>query len=218
MINIERECVEQALIIKSNSAQRRLTDLRKNGRRLENLFSGLTSGVEWEKDIKKRMIQAVLIPLVLFVAIFLAVLIFPVAYLVNIRAVYNEKRDLKKELKLCDINFASTLKNTGTNKPNIKTIESLWAVHGLDNTNFTMDEHIVLLSKWITILYGADTAKNINIDKKVATMNANRMELNRPYYENSSSGTHYNFAPIFPTMVAIISKELPVYVSADEYV
>jgi hypothetical protein len=210
MINIERECVEQALLIKSNSAQRRLTDLRKNGKPLENPFSGLMSGIEWKKDIKKRMIQAVLITLVLLVAIFLVVLIFPVAYLVNIRTVYNEKRDLRKELKLCDINFAST------NKPNIKTIESFWAVHGLDNTNFTLDEQIDLLSKWITILYGEDTARNINIDKKVATMNTNRMELNRPYYENISSGTHYNFAPIFPSMVAIISKELPVYASADE--
>jgi hypothetical protein len=216
MINIERECVEQALIIKSNSAQRRLTDLRKNGRRLENLFSGLTSGVEWEKDIKKRMIQAVLIPLVLLVVICLAVLIFPITYLVNIRAIYNEKRDLKKELKLCDINFASTLKNTGTNKPNIKTIESLWAVHGLDNTKFTMDEHIEVLSKWITILYGEDTAMNINIDKKLATMTANRIELNRPYYENPSSGTHYHFAPIFPSVLAVISNELSVYAPEDE--
>ncbi len=211
MINIERECVEQALIIKSNSAQQRLTDLCKNGRPLENPFSGLTSGIEWEKDIKKRMIQAVLIPLVLFVAIFLAVLIFPIAYLVNIRAIYNEKRDLKKELKLCDVNFASALKNTGTNKPNIKTVESLWELHGLDNANFTMDEHIDLLSKWIEILYGEDIAMNIDIRQRVDTIAANRMELNRLYYENHSDGIHYNFAPIFPTMVAIISKELPKY-------
>jgi hypothetical protein len=205
MINIERQCVEQALIVKSNSAQRQLADLRKNGIPIEHPLSGFTTQVEWKKEPRKRIIQILLIPPVITLVIFVFLLTFPIAYLLNIRTAHVKKRDLEKEIKLCDLNFESK------NKPNIKTVESLWELHGLDDNKYTMDECVDLLSKWIKILYGADIAMNINIRQRVDTIAANRMELNRPYYENHSDGIHFHFAPIFPSIVVLISNELSAY-------
>ena len=74
-----------------------------------------------------------------------------------------KKRDLEKEIKLCNLSVECT------DKPNIKTIKSLWELHGLDDNKYTMDESIDLLSKWIEILYGADIAMNINIRQRVDT-------------------------------------------------
>jgi hypothetical protein len=209
MINIERQCVEQALIVKSNSAQRQLTDLRKNGIPIDHLLSGFTTQVEWEKEPRKRIIQILLMPPVITLVIFVFLLSFPIAYVLNIRATHIKKRDLEKEIKLCDLNLEST------NKPNIKTVESLWELHGLDDNKYTMDECIDLLSKWIKILYGADIAMNINIRQRVDTIATNRMELNRPYYENHSDGIHFHFGPIFPSVLSLISKELPEYSSSE---
>ena len=209
MINIERQCVEQALIVKSNSAQRQLTDLRKNGIPIEHPLSGFTSQVEWKKEPRKRIIQILLMPPVITLVIFVFLLTFPIAYVLNIRTTHIKKRDLEKEIKLCDFNLEST------NKPNIKTVESLWELHGLDDNKYTMDECIDLLSKWIKILYGADIAMNINIRQRVDTIATNRMELNRPYYENHSDGIHFHFAPIFPSIVVLISNELSAYAPED---
>jgi hypothetical protein len=209
MINIERQCVEQSLIVKSNSAQRQLTDLRKNGIPIEHPLSGFTTQVEWEKEPRKRIIQILLMPPVITLVIFVFLLTFPIAYVLNIRTAHIKKRDLEKEIKLCDLNFEST------KKPNIKTVESLWELHGLDDNKYTMDECIDLLSKWIKILYGADIAMNVNIRQRVDTIAASRIELNRPYYEKHSDGMHFYFGPIFPSVLSLISKELPEYSSSE---
>jgi hypothetical protein len=209
MINIERQCVEQALIVKSNSAQRQLTDLRKNGIPIDHILSGFTTQVEWEKEPRKRIIQILLMPPVITLVILVFLLTFPIAYVLNIRTTHIKKRDLEKEIKLCDLNLEST------NKPSIKTVESLWELHGLDDNKYTMDECVDLLSKWIKILYGADIAMNVNIRQRVDTIAANRIELNRAYYENHSDGIHFHFGPIFPSVLSLISKELPEYSSSE---
>ena len=51
MINIERQCVEQSLIVKSNSAQRRLTVFAKMEYLLSHPLSGFTAQVEWKKKL-----------------------------------------------------------------------------------------------------------------------------------------------------------------------
>ncbi|MBA6336669.1 hypothetical protein H4J57_05575 [Colwellia sp. BRX8-7] len=205
MINIERLCVEQALIVKSNSARRQLADLCKNGIPIDHPLSGFTIQVEWKKELIKKIIQTLLMPLV----IFLLLLTLPIAYMFNIWTFHRKKRDLEKEIKLCDLNFE------GTNNLNIKTVESLWELHGLDDNKYTLDECIDLLSKWIKILYGADLAMNINIRQRVDTIAANRIELNRAYYENESDGIHFHFAPIFPSIIVLISNELSAYAPED---
>jgi hypothetical protein len=197
------------LIVKSNSAQRQLTDLRKNGIPIEHPLSGFTTQVEWKKEPRKRIIQVLLMPPVITLVIFVFLLTFPIAYVLNIRTAHIKKRDLEKEIKLSDLNFGST------NKPNIKTVESLWELHGLDDSKYTMDECIDLLSKWIKILYGVDIAMNVNIRQRVDTIAANRIELNRAYYEKHGDGMHFHFAPIFPSVLSLISKELPEYSSSE---
>ena len=193
------------MIVKSNSAQRQLTDLRKNGIPIEHPLSGFTTQVEWEKEPRKRIIQILLMPPVITLVIFVFLLTFPIAYVLNIRTTHIKKRDLEKEIKLCDLNLEST------NKPNIKTIESLWELHGLDDNKYTMDECVDLLSKWIATLYGEDVALKMDVRQRVDTIATNRIELNRPYYENHSDGIHFHFGPIFPSVLTLISKELSAY-------
>lgn len=205
------QCVEQALIVKPNAAQRRLVDLRNNGILFEHPLSDLTTQVGWEKDPKKRMIQILLMPLVFIIIIFLLMLMLtvPIAYIFNIWTTHRIKRDLEKEIKLYDLNIDNI------NKPKFKTVESLWELHGLNEAKYTTDECIALLSKWITILYGADIAMNINICHRMDVMAANRIELNRPYYENQSNSTHFHFAPIFPSIIVLISNKLTAYAPED---
>jgi len=193
------------LIVKSNSAQRQLTDLRKNGIPIEHPLSGFTTQVEWEKEPRKRIIQILLMPPVITLVIFVFLLTFPIAYVLNIRTTHIKKRDLEKEIKLCDLNLE------GTNKPSIKTVESLWELHGLDDNKYTMDECVDLLSKWIATLYGEDVALKMDVRQRVDTIATNRIELNRPYYENHSDGIHFHFGPIFPSVLTLISKELSAY-------
>ena len=193
------------MIVKSNSAQRQLTDLRKNGIPIEHPLSGFTTQVEWEKEPRKRIIQILLMPPVITLVIFVFLLTFPIAYVLNIRTTHIKKRDLEKEIKLCDLNLE------GTNKPSIKTVESLWELHGLDDNKYTMDECVDLLSKWIATLYGEDVALKMDVRQRVDTIATNRIELNRPYYENHSDGIHFHFGPIFPSVLTLISKELSAY-------
>jgi len=208
MINIESQCIEQALIMKSNSAQRYLNDLRKNGIPFEHPLSGVTSQIEWEKEPRKRIIQIFLVPPFITLIIFVFLLTYPITYMLNIWATYKIKRELKKEIKSCNLNCIST------QRPNIKTLESLWELHGLDY-KYTNDECIELLSVWIKILYGAGIATNINICQKIDTISENRAELNRPYYENRMEGIHFHFAPVLPYVITLISKELPEYSSSE---
>ena len=208
MINIERQCLEQALIIKSNLAHQRLAELRKNRLPLEHPLTGFMTQVEWEKDPKKRMIQLLLMPLEIILIVFVWLLTVPIAYIYNIGSTYIEKNDLKKEIKLYDLNFEST------KKPIIKTVESLWELHGLDD-EYDMDECIDLLDNWIKILYGAETARNINVSQKVNIISAKRIELNRSYYENPSVGPHFHFVPLLRSVIASISNELGVYATEE---
>jgi hypothetical protein len=208
MINIESQCIEQALIMKSNSAQQCLNNLRKNGIPFDHPLSGATSQIEWEKEPKKRLIQILLVPPIITLIIFVFLLTYPIAYMINIWSTYKIKRELKKEIKSCDLNYISA------QSPNIKTLESLWELHGLDD-KYTNDECIELLSAWIKILYGADIATNINICQKIDIISENRAELNRPYYENRKEGIHFHFAPVLPSVITLISKELPEYSSGE---
>jgi hypothetical protein len=204
MIDIERQCVEQALILKSSLAQRQLADLRKNGIPFEHPLSGATSQIEWEMESRKRIIQILLVPPVITLNIFVFLLTYPIAYMINIWSTYKIKRELKQMIKLCNLNCIST------QSPNIKRLEYLWGLHGLDES-YTHNECIDLLSVWIKILYGADIASNINIRQKIDTICAKRVELNRPYYENRMEGTHFHFAPVLPSVITLISNELPEY-------
>ena len=86
MIDIERQCIEQALTMKSNSAQRCLNDLRKNGIPIDHPLSGFSPQIEWAEDLKKRIIQILQMPLVIIFVIFIFIflLTFSIAYILNI--------------------------------------------------------------------------------------------------------------------------------------
>lgn len=77
-------------------------------------------------------------------------------YAIHLIEIYGQKNRLKKELI-----YAKT-KTEDTNPPKAKTLKSLWEIHGLDRYNYTHDEQINLLSKWIIILYGKNFRENKN--------------------------------------------------------
>lgn len=135
---------------------------------------------------------------------FLALMV-PVAYILHLLEVQNKKRSLKTEIAGENIN------PTNTETPTIKTLESLWQLHGLDEYKYSSEERLELLSEWIEILYGKRIAEGLNLNQRVEAMAIRHAEANRPYYEGKSDAPHFYFVSPVDSLIRELSEELPEY-------
>lgn len=186
------------------SARRRLEDLRKNGVPFDSPLSGFSVGIDWKDEPRERTKQILFMPIAFFLVAFLALLV-PVMYILHLLEVQNKKRSLKTEIAGKNTN------PTNTETPTIKTLESLWQLHGLDEYKYSSEDRLELLSKWIEILYGKRIAEGLNLNQRVEAMAIRHAEANRPYYEGKGDALHFHLVSPVGSLIRELSEELPEY-------
>lgn len=200
----ELQCLEKAHEARIASARRRLEDLRKNGVPFDSPLSGFSVGIDWKDEPRERTKQILFMPIAFFLVVFLALMV-PVMYILHLLEVQNQKRSLKTEIA------GENIKPTNTETPTIKTLESLWQLHGLNEYKYSSAERLELLSKWIEILYGKKIAEGLNLNQRVEAIAIRHVEANRPYYEGKSEALHFSFVSPVDSLMRELSEELPEY-------
>jgi hypothetical protein len=93
--------------------------------------------------------------------------------------------------------------------PTCKTIDELWRAYGLDDDAFAVDTQVALLENWLEVLYGVETARQIDVQGRASAKMAQRREAHRPLYEGKEGAIHFHFAPIAQSIAEELSKALP---------
>ena len=193
---LEHRCIQLASDAKLTVAKRRLSELESI--RFDSPLKGL-GGFVWETDSRRKIQQILLVPL----AVLLMALLVPLAYLVHIWGIREERRALKRQIRALSMSVQSDV-------PSTKTIEALWKHCGLESRALSWDECLELLARWIGILYGEACASNINVESRALAIAQRQVEANMPFYEGKER-PHFHFTPPIEALVGVLSNELPHY-------
>jgi hypothetical protein len=202
--NREIQCIKRANEAKVASAQRRLKELCEDGLSFDSPLGGGFWGIDWKKEPKERIKQILLMPIAFVLIIFLALMV-PIAYLFHLLGVRKKKQSIKNEIA----ENSQSLNNIEA--PTIKTLESLWHLHGLDKYQYNSDEQFALLADWIEILYGKKIAESLNVKQRVEAIADSHIKANQPYYEGESGAAHFFFTPPLESLIRKLSEELCKY-------
>jgi len=94
--------------------------------------------------------------------------------------------------------------------PKEKTALNLWHLHGIDKNKYSEHRAIRLLNQWLDILYGAGTAKGLDIEERCNQKWHNNIKMNMPFYTEDNA-PHFHFRHPFDCVLDQISEELPPY-------
>lgn len=200
----ERQCIEEAGKAKAASAQSKLVDLQRNGIPFDNPLEGFTSGIEWKAGAKEKLKQVSLLPIVLILIIFLGLMV-PIMYLIHMRELAQRKRELRAVIT------SQRIQSSHHQLPDKKTVESLWRLHGLNNSDYNDNERIALLSTWVAILYGKEESFSVDLDQRLLAISERQAAANRPYYEGNQNAAHFHFMSPVDALIVELSEELPSY-------
>lgn len=192
----EHRCIQLAKDAKLAVAKRRLSE--QESRRFDNPLNG-SFEIVWEVGWRRRTKQILLVPL----ALVLMALLVPLAYLVHMWDVRDERRALKQQIR----ELSSTVPS---DVPSNKTIEALWTHCGLESRALSWDESLELLAKWLGILYGETCASTIDVESRATGKAKAHKAANLPYYEGKSE-IHYHFSHPIESLIRELSQELPHY-------
>lgn len=92
--------------------------------------------------------------------------------------------------------------------PEKKTLYALWDSCNLTSVAIGLDEGASLVSKWIAILYGDDTARRINVLYRAHQVAA---EQEKAAATADQVGVHWGFVPPIESLLYQLSSELPEY-------
>ena len=193
---IEHRCIQLATDAKLTVAEHRLSELKSV--RFDSPLRGL-GGFVRETDMRRIIKQILLAPL----AVLLMALLVPLAYLVHIWGIREERRALKQQIRALSISVQADV-------PSTKTIEALWKHCGLESRALSWDECLELLARWLGILYGEACASTINVESRARAIAQRQVEANRSFYEDKG-GPHFHFTPPIEALVGVLSNELPHY-------
>jgi len=104
----------------------------------------------------------------------------------------------------------SMQKMEASSQPEEKTVLSLWHLHGIDQSKHGEHRAIRLLNQWLDILYGAGTAKELNIEGHYSQKWQNNIKMNMPFYTEANA-PHFHFRNTFECVLEQVSGELPPY-------
>jgi len=197
----ERDCINESRKIKLAEAKTRLAAIEKDCT-FDNPIGGF-DGITWEKDIKKRILQIMALPVVPFLLLVLLILT-PFAYVSHIRNLNKEKRIILDEIK----NFET--EHYFFESPSERTIESLWKLHGIGPRECSSDDRMTLLCKWVSILYGKEASEKIDLESRREVIAQRHLKINEIFQADGSS-MHIDFMPPEFTLIAQLSNELPPY-------
>lgn len=161
-------------------------------------------GVTWRPDLKGKILQVTVMPLVFIMkwVLFLLTPLF-VVFMAGERLI--EKRKLKRQLR--DAKGSLDLSYQG---PEEKTLDQLWRFYGLDRT-FGDKTNFQLLSNWIELLYGTEIRKRFNFEQLKSDIYRRQAEANAGYYRREPNSAHFSFVDISWSLAIEISSKLPPY-------
>ena len=202
----ELRCIDAARNAKIIYAQRRLDDFLKKNKNFENPLTDILDALNLKLNTSEKIEQLIFIPARLIILCLLT----PLTYAIHLIESCNTKIRLKREL----MHVKTRIENIKS--PKIKTLNSLWNIYGLDQNNYTHNDRIDLLSKWITILYGKETLERLNINQIAHAIGEKNSNLNRPYFESEKNAPHYYIRPIVDILIEKLSEDLPAYELVDK--
>jgi len=197
----ERDCINESRKVKLAAAKARLAAIGKDFP-FDNPIGGF-NGITWEKDIKKRILQIMAMPVVPFLLLCLLILT-PFAYVSHIRQLNKEKRIILDEIRSFET------EHYFFESPNERTIESLWKLHGIGPHECSSDERMTLLCKWVSILYGKKASEKIDLEIRRKAIAQRHLKTNEDLQDEGSS-MHIHFMPAEFTLIAELSNEMPPY-------
>jgi len=196
-------CIAKARELRLRVAENSLNALVAHGLPFEGPAAGITLRIQWAKDFGGRLKQIAFYPIAL--ALILVLLVgTPFFYVGHLRKVAKAKADLKRKISLLRAEPPST------EAPEHKTLDFLWALHGVEEDECNFDERLQLLSDWIAILYGPGLAEDLRLRDRIEEIARGYSKANRSYYEGRG-GPHFHFKPPLDALISKLSGELPRY-------
>ena len=201
--NRERDCIKKTRQTTMTAAKTRLIDIKSNGIPFDSPVNGITDGFIWNESLGGKIKQIALLPIyLLFVLVSFAMT--PIAYIKHLRKANHEKKELEKAILVLETESLSG------QAPDVKNLESLWALHGLDERECSHDQQISVLCGWIDVLYGENASECLNINTKVGDITGRNLQANLRCYEDVDA-PHFRFASPVDSLVRQVSEELPLY-------
>jgi len=93
-----------------------------------------------------------------------------------------------------------------------KTVLNLWHLYGIDKNSHGEHRAIRLLNQWLDILYGAGTAKGLDIEGRCSQKWHRNIRMNVPFYTEENA-PHFLFRNPFDCVLEEVSEELPPYMN-----
>jgi len=199
---IELKCCSYANSTKKLCIEKELNEFKILKVPFENPAEGISlKEIEWNKNIIKRILQVLFLPLILLLTHIIAV---PFVYILHLLNTWIEKRDLKKSLN------KHTMDISNWQPPRCKTIFELWNYLELDYSDH-YDALKNILNEWLTIIYGEEISQNIEIDSRLKEIAESHSKANKDYYDGVPGAPHFTFASPLETLIRNLSDELPNY-------
>lgn len=201
--NKERTCIEKSHEARLAAAKARLAELEKNGIPFDSAFSGMIGRIEWHEGIVGKLLQIALLPLEL-VFVLVAIVMTPIAYIKHLCKIRQKKKEIEKEILVLEAEQLSD------QVPDVKDVESLWRIHGLDERKYSLTERASLLESWVGVLYGKDVSDKLRLKFRAGVIARRNLRANQCCYEDMDA-PHFRFASPVDTLVRQVSEELPAY-------
>jgi hypothetical protein len=195
-------CVRQARDIVRAAAQEDLRALQTSPEPFDS-YLGIDKKIlliKWNGGFGAFMKQTALVTLrIVLLAIF--ALLLPVRY--GLHLIQRARKIQAQEVRI------DQLSTNPAFAPTCKTIDELWRAYGLDDDAFAVDTQVALLENWVEVLYGVETARQLDVQGRASEKMAQRREMHRPFYEGKKDAIHFHFAPIAQSIAEELSKALP---------
>jgi hypothetical protein len=133
-----------------------------------------------------------------------AILLVPIAYLIGLLKFCYEKWQRKRQIKALEEAPLSIA------EPYIKTLDNLWALHGLKRREYPDEIRLNLLCTWIDMLYGYGMSEKLNIRNWYTAILKYQEKMNRRSRLDPWA-TSYLFEPTIEAMIRMLSEKLPPY-------
>ncbi len=197
-MNPEQQCIDFALHYRQQLLEEEIREIRLWSRVEWPSFK--KGWIEWNPTIKGRMAQVLMIPFVLFIVGLMEALLS----LMSVFEQWQRKRRLRKDVKQLAASQAPYP------VPADKTLDCLWHKHGL-HKNWGFECQIVVLERWIKILYGGDTLGGQGLNERADAINARHIAANSAWHQGEEGAAHFHFLPVADILVRELAGELPEY-------
>jgi hypothetical protein len=156
-----------------------------------------------QQEWRRMLLLAPLIWTMFVLLEMLSILMIPWGY-------YDQFRQKRAELKKIKAQIAEIrLWSITDYSPPVKTLEALWKPYR--NYKLNIEEVILVLSQWISVLYGDELAKTVNVTVLKDEILSSHINANSDFYQGNADAVHFHFAPLDKSLVRALSSRLPAY-------